>query len=71
MLEILVFKSPACDEQVDQFQRFVLRLAASLFPGIEGSCAGSFRRGRSECGDIDLILTHPSWIHSPYSQLRV
>ncbi len=40
-----------------------VRLAAErLFPGIETSIMGSYRRGKKTCGDADILLTHPDYV---------
>ena len=43
----------------------VLAAAAAVLPGVEGQCAGSFRRGKPASGDVDLIFTHPAWCLCP------
>ena len=48
-----------------------VRLAAErLFPGIEFSIMGSYRRGKKTCGDADILLTHPHYVkHIPQDAL--
>ena len=39
----------------------IVRLAAEkLFPGIQVYIMGSYRRGKENCGDVDIHLTHPT-----------
>ena len=31
----------------------------SIQPGIIAQACGSYRRGKKDCGDVDILLTHP------------
>jgi len=37
----------------------VKELAESIQPGIVAMACGSYRRGKSTCGDVDVLITHP------------
>jgi DNA polymerase lambda len=37
----------------------VKEAAESLQPGIIAQACGSYRRGKKDCGDVDILLTHP------------
>jgi DNA polymerase lambda len=37
----------------------VEQMALSIQPGLIVMACGSYRRGKSTCGDIDLLVTHP------------
>lgn len=45
--------------EVEEISRIVKKTADSLFPGIEVTIMGSYRREKRSCGDVDLHLTHP------------
>ncbi|KAI9220586.1 hypothetical protein BC828DRAFT_113635 [Blastocladiella britannica] len=38
----------------------VKRVAQSIVKDMEVHCTGSYRRGAATCGDIDILLSHPS-----------
>ncbi|KAL3920199.1 MAG: hypothetical protein SGARI_007007 [Bacillariaceae sp.] len=46
--------------EVEQIKDIVERTAQQLYPGIEVTVQGSYRRGKETCGDVDIHLTHPS-----------
>ena len=37
----------------------VKEAAESLQPGVIAQACGSYRRGKKDCGDVDILLTHP------------
>jgi DNA polymerase/3'-5' exonuclease PolX len=45
--------------EVEQIGELVGSTAETLFPGMEVSIQGSYRRGKQTCGDVDIHLTHP------------
>mmetsp|Transcript_44795 Transcript_44795/g.108695 ORF Transcript_44795/g.108695 Transcript_44795/m.108695 type:complete len:511 (-) Transcript_44795:66-1598(-) len=47
--------------EVEEIARIVEKTATALFPGIEVTIMGSYRRGKETCGDVDLHLTHPQY----------
>lgn len=47
--------------EVETIANIVEKAADALFPGIEVSIMGSYRRGKRTCGDVDLHLTHPKF----------
>lgn len=34
-------------------------VALSLTPGLEVVTCGSYRRGKPDCGDVDILISHP------------
>ncbi|KAF2154598.1 hypothetical protein K461DRAFT_291524 [Myriangium duriaei CBS 260.36] len=47
--------------EVKQHSDIVARALKKLDPNIQVHTMGSYRRGAENCGDIDLIITHPTW----------
>ena len=47
--------------EVEEIGEMVRLVAERLFPGIEASIMGSYRRGKETCGDVDIQLTHPAF----------
>ena len=37
----------------------VKEAAESMQPGIIAQTCGSYRRGKKDCGDVDILITHP------------
>lgn len=46
-------------DEVEAAEKYVQRVAEDLCPGICIRVAGSYRRGKLTCGDIDFLATHP------------
>ena len=56
--------------EVETIGEIVRNAADRLFPGIELSIMGSYRRGKDSCGDVDIHLTHPDYVkHIPTDAL--
>ena len=47
--------------EVEAIGEMVRLIAESIYPGIETSIMGSYRRGKDYCGDVDIQLTHPAF----------
>jgi ribosomal protein S13 len=50
--------------EAEEIGETVRVVAESLFPGIETSIMGSYRRGKDFCGDVDIQLTHPAFVRN-------
>ncbi len=50
--------------EVEAIGEIVRAVAERLFPGIETSIMGSYRRGKESCGDVDIQLTHPNYVEN-------
>ena len=50
--------------EAEEIGETVRVVAESLFPGIETSIMGSYRRGKAFCGDVDIQLTHPAFVRN-------
>jgi hypothetical protein len=47
--------------EVERIKDTVEKAAQRVFPGIEVTIQGSYRRGKRTCGDVDIHLTHRSF----------
>lgn len=45
--------------EVKEMEILVRAVAEEIQPGMMVLCGGSYRRGKSFCGDIDFVITHP------------
>lgn len=45
--------------EVQEMELLLQKAGENLLPGVVVICAGSFRRGKASCGDMDIIITHP------------
>uniref|UniRef100_A0A6B2L3W2 DNA polymerase n=1 Tax=Arcella intermedia TaxID=1963864 RepID=A0A6B2L3W2_9EUKA len=45
-------------EEVTQIGKIVSDTAIAIVPGLKVVVCGSYRRGRQECGDVDILMTH-------------
>ncbi|XP_054840030.1 DNA polymerase lambda isoform X2 [Eublepharis macularius] len=46
-------------EEAAEIEQTVREAAQSIKPGLVCVACGSFRRGKSTCGDVDVLVTHP------------
>ncbi|XP_076434932.1 DNA polymerase lambda-like [Babylonia areolata] len=46
-------------EEAAEIERVVREAAEWIQPGIIAQACGSYRRGKKDCGDVDVLLTHP------------
>ncbi|XP_066927392.1 DNA polymerase lambda-like [Clytia hemisphaerica] len=47
-------------EEVTEIEQHIRKIAEDVLPGIHMEICGSYRRGRSHCGDIDVLFSHPN-----------
>ena len=52
-------------EEVAAIEEIVLEAAKCLWPGMKGQACGSYRRGKSSSGDVDVLLSHPAMAQAP------
>ncbi|KAK1268341.1 hypothetical protein QJS04_geneDACA006827 [Acorus gramineus] len=45
--------------EVKDMEALLQKVGQDISPGVIVVCGGSFRRGKSSCGDMDIIITHP------------
>ncbi|XP_020082592.1 DNA polymerase lambda-like isoform X1 [Ananas comosus] len=45
--------------EVKDMEMMLQKAAQDIQPGIIVVCGGSYRRGKSSCGDLDIVITHP------------
>ncbi|KAK7309517.1 hypothetical protein RJT34_06315 [Clitoria ternatea] len=45
--------------EVQEMEQILQKAGENVLPGVVVICGGSYRRGKSTCGDIDIIITHP------------
>ncbi|XP_065185298.1 DNA polymerase lambda-like [Sycon ciliatum] len=45
--------------EVAEIEAMVSTAALAIIPGLELMTCGSYRRGKSTCGDVDILITHP------------
>lgn len=65
-LEDFEMRIPRCD--VEQYEKVLRQEIHRLDPQFKLTICGSYRRGQPECGDIDVLLTHPSFVSSKNSK---
>ncbi|WCJ21710.1 DNA polymerase lambda [Euphorbia peplus] len=46
-------------DEVQEMEQLLQRAGEELLPGVVIICGGSYRRGKSSCGDMDMVITHP------------
>ncbi|KAA0034342.1 DNA polymerase beta isoform X1 [Cucumis melo var. makuwa] len=45
--------------EVQDMENLLKKAGEDVLPGVDILCGGSFRRGKSSCGDMDIVITHP------------
>ncbi|KAL2939235.1 DNA polymerase lambda [Bienertia sinuspersici] len=45
--------------EVAEMEKILQNVGEEVLPGVVIVCGGSYRRGQSSCGDMDIIITHP------------
>ncbi|CAA7020736.1 unnamed protein product [Microthlaspi erraticum] len=45
--------------EVQEMEHLLQRVGEDVLPGVDIVCGGSYRRGKSTCGDLDIVITHP------------
>lgn len=51
-----------CREEVEEIHERVMETARKIKPEIQGQVCGSYRRGKKDCGDIDILFSIPEGI---------
>jgi len=47
-------------EEVEEINQIVMEYAEKIVPGVQGTVCGSYRRGKSDCGDVDILFVPPT-----------
>ncbi|XP_057247177.1 DNA polymerase lambda isoform X2 [Beta vulgaris subsp. vulgaris] len=45
--------------EVAEMEKLLQKAGEEVLPGVLIVCGGSYRRGKSSCGDMDIVITHP------------
>lgn len=45
-------------DEVKEMEMLLQKIGEETLPGVVVICAGSYRRGKASCGDLDIIITH-------------
>ncbi|XP_057528832.1 DNA polymerase lambda isoform X2 [Amaranthus tricolor] len=45
--------------EVTEMEKLLQKVGEEVLPGVVIVCGGSYRRGKSSCGDMDIVITHP------------
>lgn len=56
--------------EVEAIGEIMRRQLEQIRPGITFEISGSYRRGRADCGDIDILLTHNNWNKDLLAEFR-
>ncbi|XP_070016851.1 DNA polymerase lambda isoform X4 [Nicotiana sylvestris] len=44
--------------EVEEMERLLQKIGEEILPSVIVVCGGSYRRGKSSCGDMDVVITH-------------
>ncbi|KAF7100467.1 hypothetical protein CFC21_101981 [Triticum aestivum] len=44
--------------EVSEMEKLLQEVGNDILPGVTIVCGGSYRRGKSSCGDMDIVITH-------------
>jgi DNA polymerase/3'-5' exonuclease PolX len=56
-------------EEVEAITQIVADATKARFPSAELVTMGSYRRGKTTCGDVDILITHPHYVDSVGSKI--
>ncbi|KAI4382574.1 hypothetical protein MLD38_008524 [Melastoma candidum] len=45
--------------EVEEMEKLLQKAGEEVLPGVTVVCGGSYRRGKSSCGDMDMVISHP------------
>lgn len=45
--------------EVEEINAVVMEYAEKIVPGVQGTVCGSYRRGKTDCGDVDVLFIPP------------
>eukprot|EP01119_Soliformovum_irregulare_P023660 TRINITY_DN8310_c0_g1_i1.p1 TRINITY_DN8310_c0_g1~~TRINITY_DN8310_c0_g1_i1.p1 ORF type:complete len:485 (+),score=219.60 TRINITY_DN8310_c0_g1_i1:116-1570(+) len=48
-------------EEIVEFEKIIQSVLPEIDPKLEATICGSYRRQKATCGDIDMLITHPSY----------
>jgi len=48
--------------EMDEHNKLVKEVIKKINPDITVNCCGSYRRGKADSGDIDILITHPNFV---------
>ncbi|XP_055962369.1 DNA polymerase lambda isoform X3 [Mercurialis annua] len=52
--------------EVQEMEQILQKAGLEILPGVNIICGGSYRRGKSSCGDMDMVITHPDGTSSSH-----
>ncbi|KAA8897794.1 hypothetical protein FN846DRAFT_892941 [Sphaerosporella brunnea] len=52
------FSKPIPRREVEQIAALIQSHAEAIIPGVQSMIVGGYRRGKEECGDVDILLSH-------------
>ena len=59
-------------DEVEKISYIVKEAVLSLLPDAEVSTMGSYRRGKKQCGDVDILITHAKYVkNAPFAAVDV
>jgi DNA polymerase IV len=53
------FLTPIPRREVQKIATLITSHAEAILPGVRSMLVGGYRRGKEECGDVDLLISHP------------
>jgi DNA polymerase lambda len=56
------FREEMNRSEVEEIGRLIKSNTLRLYPGAEVNVMGSYRRGKATCGDVDVHITHKSYV---------
>eukprot|EP00479_Gromia_sphaerica_P010018 TRINITY_DN4447_c0_g1_i2.p1 TRINITY_DN4447_c0_g1~~TRINITY_DN4447_c0_g1_i2.p1 ORF type:complete len:287 (-),score=72.21 TRINITY_DN4447_c0_g1_i2:141-1001(-) len=56
--------------EIEEIESAVKKVAKEVDPKLQLETCGSYRRGATSCGDIDILITHPDYSSSNFNEGR-